>query len=103
MVAEPAQAITSGHQPLSARTLTDAAVLQSLAIDDRGVFQDGEATSIFSNTARFPGAAAAEYPTGTRFYLICLALVLVTTLGGLDGNIVATAVPSITDVSRLVV
>ena len=38
-----------------------------------------------------------EYPTGAKFYLICLAISFVLLLGGLDGNIVATAVPAITD------
>ena len=41
----------------------------------------------------------AGYPEGAQFYLICVALALCLSLGGLDGNIVATAVPSITDVS----
>ena len=56
--------------------------------------------SIVSNTAGSPREAAGEdYPTGAQFYLTCLALALVLSLGALDGNIVATAVPSITDVS----
>ena len=46
-----------------------------------------------------PSETGPEHPTGTQFYLICLALGMVLILGGLDANIVATAVPSITDVS----
>jgi MFS family permease len=38
-----------------------------------------------------------EYPTGTKLWLQILSLVMVLILGGLDANIVATAVPSITD------
>lgn len=38
-----------------------------------------------------------EYPTGSRFYLICLAITLVLILGGVDNSIVSTAVPSISD------
>ncbi|KUI71864.1 Putative HC-toxin efflux carrier TOXA [Cytospora mali] len=47
------------------------------------------------------GGATAEdetnYPTGIRFWLIILCNVLVLVLIGLDGNIISTAVPSITD------
>ncbi|KAJ5107240.1 Major facilitator superfamily domain general substrate transporter [Penicillium angulare] len=38
-----------------------------------------------------------NYPTGTKFWLIVLALCVILILGGLDANIVATAVPSITN------
>ena len=38
-----------------------------------------------------------QYPTGSRFYLICLAIILVLILGGVDNSIVSTAVPAITD------
>ncbi|KAJ9604998.1 hypothetical protein H2200_010387 [Cladophialophora chaetospira] len=37
------------------------------------------------------------YPTGTKFWFTILALCVSLILGGLDANIVATAVPSITD------
>ncbi|KAJ5560302.1 hypothetical protein N7513_002701 [Penicillium frequentans] len=37
------------------------------------------------------------YPKGTEFWFTILALCLILVLGGLDANIVATAVPSITD------
>ncbi|KAL7966972.1 efflux pump antibiotic resistance protein [Trichoderma sp. SZMC 28014] len=38
-----------------------------------------------------------EYPVGAKFWFTVLSLVILLILGGLDGNIVATAVPSITD------
>ena len=38
-----------------------------------------------------------DYPTGAKFYTICFSVALVLILSGLDGNIVATAVPTITD------
>lgn len=41
--------------------------------------------------------AEPEYPTGTKFFLIALSLSFLLIMGGLDLNIVATAVPSITD------
>ncbi|KAJ5521995.1 hypothetical protein N7527_006110 [Penicillium freii] len=39
----------------------------------------------------------ANYPTGTKFWFTIIALCAVLILGGLDANIVATAVPSITN------
>jgi hypothetical protein len=36
---------------------------------------------------------AKEYPTGLKFWLIILTLVALLVIGGLDTNIVATAVP----------
>ncbi|KAE8162633.1 major facilitator superfamily domain-containing protein [Aspergillus tamarii] len=38
-----------------------------------------------------------NYPTGTRFWFTVIALCVLLILGGLDANIVATAVPSITN------
>ncbi|KAL4806613.1 major facilitator superfamily domain-containing protein [Aspergillus unguis] len=38
-----------------------------------------------------------KYPTGSKFWCTVLALCMVMILGGLDANIVATAVPSITN------
>ncbi|GIJ89478.1 hypothetical protein Asppvi_008420 [Aspergillus pseudoviridinutans] len=40
---------------------------------------------------------AQEYPTGLKFWVIILTISALVALGGLDTNIVATAVPSITD------
>lgn len=39
----------------------------------------------------------SKYPTGSKFWCTVLALCVVMILGGLDANIVATAVPSITN------
>lgn len=41
--------------------------------------------------------AEPNYPTGSKFWFTIIALAVVITLGGLDTNIVATAVPSITN------
>ncbi|KAF5866938.1 hypothetical protein ETB97_008744 [Aspergillus alliaceus] len=38
-----------------------------------------------------------NYPTGTKFWFTIIALCMILILGGLDANIVATAVPSITN------
>ena len=38
-----------------------------------------------------------EYPTGTKFWSTTISLWVILILGGLDANIVATAVPSITN------
>ena len=38
-----------------------------------------------------------NYPTGSKFWFTIIALCVVLILGGLDANIVATAVPSITN------
>jgi MFS family permease len=38
-----------------------------------------------------------NYPTGSEFWFTILATCVILILGGLDANIVATAVPSITD------
>ena len=38
-----------------------------------------------------------NYPTGTKFWFTIIALCVTLVLGGLDANIVATAVPSITN------
>lgn len=39
----------------------------------------------------------SEYPTGTKFYFICISMGLVLILDALDSNILATAIPAITD------
>ncbi|KAJ5226834.1 Major facilitator superfamily domain general substrate transporter [Penicillium citrinum] len=41
--------------------------------------------------------AATVYPTGSKLWFSILAICVILILGGLDANIVATAVPSITD------
>ncbi|KAH8690696.1 putative efflux pump antibiotic resistance protein [Talaromyces proteolyticus] len=44
-----------------------------------------------------PQDTEPNYPTGSKFWFTIIALCVVVILGGLDANIVATAVPSITD------
>lgn len=51
-----------------------------------------EALNLESNSDTEP-----NYPKGTEFWFTILALCTILVLGGLDANIVATAVPSITD------
>lgn len=38
-----------------------------------------------------------DYPTGAKFYLICISMALILILDGLDSNILATALPAITN------
>jgi MFS family permease len=51
-----------------------------------------EALNLESNSDTEP-----NYPKGTEFWFTILAVCVILVLGGLDVNIVATAVPSITD------
>ncbi|KAB8218887.1 major facilitator superfamily domain-containing protein [Aspergillus novoparasiticus] len=44
-----------------------------------------------------PPDTEPNYPTGTKFWFTVIALCVILILGGLDANIVATAVPSITN------
>ncbi|OGM48709.1 efflux pump antibiotic resistance protein [Aspergillus bombycis] len=44
-----------------------------------------------------PPDTEPNYPTGTKFWFTIIALGVILILGGLDANIVATAVPSITN------
>ncbi|PNP38224.1 hypothetical protein TGAMA5MH_09794 [Trichoderma gamsii] len=48
-------------------------------------------------TAETTASEQEEYPVGAKFWFTVLSLVILLILGGLDGNIVATAVPNITD------
>lgn len=48
-----------------------------------------------SDPARLP--EEAEYPAGAKFWLIMLTVGAVLVLSSIDVNVVATAVPSITD------
>ncbi|OQN96558.1 hypothetical protein B0A48_16988 [Cryoendolithus antarcticus] len=48
-------------------------------------------------TAAVDETPPREYPGGTKLWLAFLALIFCLLLGGLDGNIIAVAVPSITD------
>lgn len=47
--------------------------------------------------ATLPPEIEPNYPTGSKFWFTIIALCVVLILGGLDANIVATAVPSITN------
>ncbi|KAF2236233.1 efflux pump antibiotic resistance protein [Viridothelium virens] len=60
--------------------------------DDHGPNQ--ESFTIVEDT---PAPPEIQYPTGFKFAMICLSVALAVTLTGLDLNIVATAVPKITD------
>ena len=44
-----------------------------------------------------PETRTIDYPTGSKFYLIVFSISMLLVLIGLDTNIVATAVPAITD------
>ncbi|RMZ86377.1 hypothetical protein DV736_g6398, partial [Chaetothyriales sp. CBS 134916] len=57
--------------------------------------QEETAFDEISHPARLPGEA--EYLTGAKFWLVMLTLAAVLVLSSMDMNIVATAVPSITD------
>lgn len=64
----------------------------------RSISRQAMAETIFdeiSDPARSP--EEAEYPTGAQFWLLMLTLAGVLVLSSIDMNIVATAVPSITD------
>ncbi|KAM0514597.1 hypothetical protein ACHAPE_006592 [Trichoderma viride] len=56
-----------------------------------------QATNNAVLTAETTASEQEEYPVGAKFWFTVLSLVILLILGGLDGNIVATAVPSITD------
>ncbi|KAM0459127.1 hypothetical protein ACHAO4_002519 [Trichoderma viride] len=56
-----------------------------------------QATNNAILTAETTASEQEEYPVGAKFWFTVLSLVILLILGGLDGNIVATAVPNITD------
>ena len=51
----------------------------------------------FNIEATMAAEGEPDYPTGTKFWFTIVALCMILVLGGIDANIVATAVPSITD------
>ncbi|KNG88130.1 efflux pump antibiotic resistance protein [Aspergillus nomiae NRRL 13137] len=63
--------------------------------------QPGSATSAPTvetlTVESIPPDTEPNYPTGTKFWFTIIALCVILILGGLDANIVATAVPSITN------
>jgi MFS family permease len=79
--------ITGGvdsHGP-ACSTSSSSQAIQEVTVDE------------ISDSARLPGEADSEYLTGTKFWLLVLTLAAVLILSSIDMNIVATAVPSITD------
>jgi hypothetical protein len=69
----------------------ESTTTQALKVEGRG---HPELTGIDSTEAQSgPTENAHDYPTGIRFWLIILTLGALLILGGLDTNIVATAVP----------
>ncbi|KAE8404930.1 major facilitator superfamily domain-containing protein [Aspergillus pseudonomiae] len=63
--------------------------------------QPGSATSAPTvetlTVESIPTDTEPNYPTGTKFWFTIISLCVILILGGLDANIVATAVPSITN------
>ncbi|KAB8256125.1 major facilitator superfamily domain-containing protein [Aspergillus pseudonomiae] len=63
--------------------------------------QPGSATSAPTvetlTVESIPADTEPNYPTGTKFWFTIISLCVILILGGLDANIVATAVPSITN------
>ncbi|KAK2875386.1 hypothetical protein FQN49_001635 [Arthroderma sp. PD_2] len=79
--------------------LKDAVEIPSLGTNGVAV-EGGNSDSAGENTVdpeTHPAEESQEYPTGLKFWLIVLTLSALIILGGLDTNIVATAVPSITN------
>ncbi|SPJ81566.1 related to aflatoxin efflux pump AFLT [Fusarium torulosum] len=64
-----------------------------------GLADNTESIQLEQNVATGPDndAAEAQYPTGIKLWLIMLSVAAVLVLSSIDMNIVATAVPSITD------
>ncbi|KAF9776049.1 hypothetical protein IL306_005804 [Fusarium sp. DS 682] len=70
----------------------------SHAADDPESTHNGENGAIQINASSSTNEdPEAEYPTGIKFWLIILSVVFVLVLASIDMNIVATAVPAITD------
>lgn len=59
--------------------------------------QDGLPTNDTTDSAVADASAQPEYPTGAKLYVIMLVLSAILVVASLDINIVATAVPAITD------
>ncbi|GFG05305.1 putative HC-toxin efflux carrier TOXA [Aspergillus lentulus] len=81
-------------------TTTTSACEGEAAVPMRRLGVVSTATGIEGNTSDSGPASdeeTQEYPTGLKFWLILLTMSALVTLGGLDTNIVATAVPSITN------
>lgn len=91
-MANPAS--TDGHAPKhdAPLDLPDQSHLQNQPPITRASAPAIEALNLESNSDTEP-----NYPKGTEFWFTILAVCVILVLGGLDVNIVATAVPSITD------
>lgn len=77
-------------------TTTTSACEGEAAVPMRRLGVVSTATGIEGNTSDSGPASdeeTQEYPTGLKFWLILLTMSALVTLGGLDTNIVATAVP----------
>ncbi|OKL64271.1 hypothetical protein UA08_00937 [Talaromyces atroroseus] len=79
-------ASADGHEPVRSTSSSNQA-MQEVTVDET------------SDPARLPREvdADSEYLTGAKFWLLVLNLAAVLVLSSIDMNIVATAVPSITD------
>ena len=77
--------------------LNGTAVEETKNIKNSGIGEGGH-SDITSEVRMDPETRSAEeaqeYPTGSKFWLIILTLSALLILGGLDTNIVATAVPT---------
>lgn len=93
---------------IMAATTTEIEPVREIALPGSTPTENGETVdskshppglTLFDGIEDSNDASTAEdqYPTGAKFYTICLSLGLVIILGALDATIVATAVPSITD------
>lgn len=87
-------AATEDHSPKheASPVLPDQPQSQNLPPSTAAAAPLIEALNLESNSDTEP-----NYPKGTEFWFTILALCVILVLGGLDANIVATAVPSITD------
>jgi MFS family permease len=87
-------AVTEGRSPKheGPPVLPDQSQSQNQLQPTRAATPPIEALNLESNSETEP-----NYPKGTEFWFTVLALCVILVLGGLDVNIVATAVPSITD------
>jgi MFS family permease len=72
---------------------------QIRSLHNNGLADNTESIQLEQNVATGPDndAAEAQYPTGIKLWLIMLSVGSVLVLSSIDMNIVATAVPSITD------
>lgn len=88
---------------MATTTLTEASpialenVTFAVSPDSRQPPTTSERPTASLNIESTPDIATPNYPKGSKFWFTILTLCVVLILGGLDANIVATAVPSITN------